>query len=104
MIYDERMLHHRNDVSTNHPEVPERISRAWEGLVTRGLTSRCTLLEVCKGEIMYLNVYIPFVVYMGPPSCSPVFQFKIFPFLLAFSVSYILNSPFSVFLKFYQYY
>lgn len=46
MVYDERMLHHRNDVSANHPEVPERISRAWEGLVTRGLTSRCTLLEV----------------------------------------------------------
>ena len=56
MIYDERMLHHRNDVSTNHPEVPERISRAWEGLVTRGLTSRCTLLEVRKNEIMYHTV------------------------------------------------
>ena len=46
VIYDERMLHHRNGVSPNHPEVPERISRAWEGLVTRGIATRCTVLKV----------------------------------------------------------
>ena len=46
LIYDEGMLHHRNDISPNHPEVPERISRAWEGLSSRGITARCQVLKV----------------------------------------------------------
>ena len=58
LIYDSRMLKHRNEFNPNHPEVPERISVAWDNLETKGLKQQCKILEsreATKEEILLVH-------------------------------------------------
>ena len=52
------MLKHRNEFNPNHPEVPERISVAWDNLETKGLKQQCKILEsreATKEEILLVH-------------------------------------------------
>ena len=44
IVYDERMLAHKNEVS-DHPECPKRISYIWKELVKEGVVECCKRVE-----------------------------------------------------------
>ena len=46
LIYDPLMTKHQNEVSPNHPEIPDRIAEPWQRLKENGLMDRCKIIEV----------------------------------------------------------
>jgi len=55
------MTKHKNELNPDHPEVAERVSEPWRVLHEKGLSKRCTVLEVrclwaCECRLTLVNL------------------------------------------------
>lgn len=58
IVYDERMLLHKNDVSVDHPECPERIESIYDMLKRKGILDSCIIMtarEATEEELLCVH-------------------------------------------------
>ncbi len=77
LVYDARMLTHRNIADEEHPECPERISFTYDMLRESGLVGRCVPLPIPERsplEDLKLVHSIPHIRAMAKTRGTSFFQ------------------------------